>query len=93
MTTVNLLMNSLAVAAPFTPPPTNYIEVGTEQGKTDGTRFAKNGLTQQACWAYNVELTGEWFPSGRDDKEACGDKCRTRKHRQKIRDELDLDDE
>lgn len=34
-----------------------------------------------------------WFNAGRDDNEICGDRCRTRKHRQKIRDDLDLDDE
>lgn len=34
-----------------------------------------------------------WFRAGKSDNEICSSRCRTRKHRQKIRDELELDDE
>jgi hypothetical protein len=34
----------------------------------------------------------DWY-SGRGDKESCGGKCRTTKCRQKIREDLELDDE
>jgi predicted nucleic acid-binding Zn ribbon protein len=33
------------------------------------------------------------FAAGKADNEICSTKCRTRRHRQKIRDELELDDE
>jgi hypothetical protein len=57
-------------------------------------RISKDGKCIYCCSQLKqCPVCSEWFSSGRDDKEACGDRCRTRKHRQKIRDELELDDE
>jgi hypothetical protein len=39
------------------------------------------------------EVCLKWFKAGKCDNEICSTRCRTRKHRQKIREDLELDDE
>lgn len=59
MATVNLLINAIAAASPFNPPPTDYVMVGSAQAKTNGTLWAKYDGSQQSCWAYDHELVGD----------------------------------
>lgn len=59
MATINLLMNTLAVAAPYDPPPAGYARVGTVLGATNATYWTSAGGGQQACWAYSTDLAGD----------------------------------
>ena len=58
------------------------------------THISKDGrCIYCGCQQKECEVCGEWFKAGRTDKTACGDKCRTAKSRNKIREDLDIDDE
>lgn len=43
--------------------------------------------------ARKCEVCDEWFKAGKSDNGICSTRCRTRKHRQKIREDLEQDDE
>lgn len=57
-------------------------------------RFSKDGKCIYCGSQHNeCEVCKKWFIAGKSDNKICSSRCRTRKHRQRIRDELDLDDE
>lgn len=56
MPVVTLNFTGIGAAAPATPT-SGWLQLGSQQAKTDNTYFATNGAAQ-ACWYYNTQLTG-----------------------------------